>query len=113
MGKVGSSNYIQGLALLFLFVNICLFLFIFAPPGHYNPSNVLSNTATEAVVTPKSTPQPSEDMVLEWRLVDTFNDGNWRVEKYREFEKHLDDKGKVVQEVPTSNFNYLRYWRYK
>lgn len=33
----------------------------------------------------------------------------YQVETYREFEVYKDQDGTTVKEIPTSNFNYLRY----
>lgn len=32
-----------------------------------------------------------------------------KVETYREYEIYKDENGHVVKEIPTSNYNYLRY----
>jgi hypothetical protein len=34
------------------------------------------------------------------------------VETYREYEVYYDENGEVVKEVPTSNFDYIRYKEY-
>jgi hypothetical protein len=51
-------------------------------------------------------------VTLQWGLVDTKLDGDYRVETYREFEVYKNNKGEVVKTVPTENYNYLRYWNY-
>ncbi|MGD6817427.1 hypothetical protein [Metabacillus sp. 84] len=33
----------------------------------------------------------------------------YKVETYREYEVYTDSNGEIIKEVPTSNFNYLRY----
>lgn len=47
---------------------------------------------------------------LEWRLVDTNQDGTDLVETYREFEIYKDHRNRVVKEVPTEYYRYLRYF---
>ena len=49
----------------------------------------------------------SLDMVLEEK---TEIDG-YIVETYREYEVYKDDKGQVIKKVPTSNYDYLRYYK--
>jgi hypothetical protein len=100
-----------GLSLLFLAINICLVAVIVTPSGHYNPSNIQGNINTEVLSTPRFSMQP--DLKLEWRLVDRAMEADWFVEKYQEYEIHLNREGKMVKEIPTANFNYLKYWRYK
>ena len=100
-----------GLALFFLVINIFLVTVIFTPPGHYNPSNVQGNINTEVFSTPRITIHPG--MTLESRLVSRETEADWLVEKYQEYEIHKDREGKTVKEVPTSNFTYLKYWRYQ
>jgi hypothetical protein len=34
------------------------------------------------------------------------------VETYREYEIYKDQDGNIIKQVPTSNFNYLRYKKY-
>ncbi|HJV45709.1 MAG TPA: hypothetical protein VJ824_08265, partial [Bacillota bacterium] len=91
MEKNRSSNLAQATGLFVLFVNICLLLFILAPSGHFNLKRIGVDSVIETAISPKELPKPREDTVLEWRLVDTLIDGDWRVEKYREYEKQLDE----------------------
>ncbi|EFV74610.1 hypothetical protein HMPREF1013_05162 [Bacillus sp. 2_A_57_CT2] len=34
------------------------------------------------------------------------------VETYREYEIYKDEEGNIIKQVPTSNFNYLKYKKY-
>jgi hypothetical protein len=34
------------------------------------------------------------------------------IETYREYEIHYDENGEVLKEIPTSNYNYIRYKEY-
>ncbi|MED4403783.1 hypothetical protein ABET41_03710 [Metabacillus fastidiosus] len=47
--------------------------------------------------------------VLEKKLVgSTYIDG-YEVEVYREYEVYKDEDGEIIESIPTSNYNYLRY----
>lgn len=106
-----NSNMIPALAILFLVMNIFLFVAIQAPSGHFDLTNALQKENQETMATPLDPPSP--EMILEWKLVDLYTEGEWRVEKYQEFEIYLDDKGQKVKEMPTDHYNFLRYWRYQ
>jgi len=46
---------------------------------------------------------------LEYKLEKKeLNNGYW-VETYQEYKVYKDKNGKVIEAIPTSNFNYLRY----
>ncbi|WP_078544148.1 hypothetical protein [Litchfieldia alkalitelluris] len=47
--------------------------------------------------------------VFEDRLVDTQLKDGYIVEEYREYELYIDENGKLLKTVPTSNYNYIRY----
>jgi hypothetical protein len=34
------------------------------------------------------------------------------IETYREYEVHRDQNGKIVKQIPTSNYEYVRYRKY-
>lgn len=46
---------------------------------------------------------------LENKLVDTDIIDGYLVETYREYEIYKDEEGVIIDIVPTSNFNYLKY----
>ncbi|WP_407270562.1 hypothetical protein [Radiobacillus sp. PE A8.2] len=46
---------------------------------------------------------------LEWVLEDTNTVGEYIVETYQEYEIYTDENGTVIQELPTANFQYLRF----
>ncbi|WP_243292102.1 hypothetical protein [Bacillus sp. FJAT-47783] len=35
---------------------------------------------------------------------------NYWVETYREYEIYTDEKGNIIEAIPTSTFDYIRYW---
>jgi hypothetical protein len=102
------SNLPAALALLFLFVNICLAYFIFSPKNHFDLSNVLHNTGDQETAAPVAIGQP--ELYYEWKLVDQYPEGHYLVEKYQEYEV-TQENGKIVEETPKLKFNYLKYWR--
>lgn len=106
-----NSNLIPALTLLFLVMNIFLFVAIQAPSGHFDLENALRKENQETMATPIGPSSP--ELILEWKMVDQYVEGEWRVEKYQEFEFYYDEKGQKVKELPTDHFNYLRYWRYQ
>lgn len=48
--------------------------------------------------------------ILEDRFVEREYIDDQVVEKYQEYEIYMDEKGNVIKTVPTSNFNYIRYY---
>lgn len=48
-------------------------------------------------------------ITLEYSKEGTKIENGYRIETYREYEIYTDEEGNVMKEVPTSNFNYLRY----
>ncbi|WP_121612999.1 hypothetical protein [Mesobacillus foraminis] len=46
---------------------------------------------------------------LEMHLVGQDEVSGYIVETYREYEVYKNDSGEVVKEVPTANFDYIRY----
>jgi hypothetical protein len=49
-------------------------------------------------------------MSLEKELVGKDIIDGYVVEEYQEFEVYRDQEGQIVKSVPTSNFDYLRYF---
>ncbi|WP_428910501.1 hypothetical protein [Niallia sp. Krafla_26] len=47
------------------------------------------------------------EMILEERMID----GEYVIEEYREYEVYRDEDGDIIKSVPTSNFDYLRYYQ--
>lgn len=62
-----------------------------------------------------STPvNTEEEEILSFTLEKRFEKrervGDYWVETYREYEVYVDNEGNVVEVVPTSTFDYIRYW---
>lgn len=46
---------------------------------------------------------------LEFILEEVKEEGNYIIEVYREYEIYKDENGNIIERIPTSNYNYLRY----
>lgn len=105
------------LILTLFFTNLILVALIFAPQGHYNLSNIINTTnATQPVLgmgdNHDMTDRQDLQMILEWRLEDITVNGDYEIQKYREFEIYRDNEGHIIKTIPTHHLEYLRYWRY-
>lgn len=61
----------------------------------------ISDTKTSSITSP----------TLEERFVGTEEVDGYTVETYQEFEVYKDKEGNIQKVVPTSNFNYIRYYK--
>ncbi len=121
------SNVVSALIVFVLIVNLFLILKIAAPDGHHQLSRIIKPNAAfivqdEFIVPASADRQQSEatsgeirpkneSVSLEWQLIGTGYDGQYSVETYREYEIYKDEHDRVIKSVPTSHFNYLRYWQ--
>ncbi|MFC4078044.1 hypothetical protein [Salinithrix halophila] len=72
--------------------------------------------ARQLVVLPQAVPatgksaEPSlrTETQLEWE--GTSTEGNWRIDHYRKIDVQIDDKGKIVDRQPSSEWTHIRYW---
>lgn len=48
---------------------------------------------------------------LEEKLVNREEIDDYVVETYREYEVYTDSQGNVTESIPTSNYNYIRYYK--
>ena len=46
------------------------------------------------------------EMIFEERMIE----GDYLIEEYREYEVFRDEKGNIIKSIPTSNFDYIRYY---
>jgi len=106
------SNLKQAFTVFFFVVNVFLLVAVLSPKDHFSLSRVVESLDQQVTAAPSLDPLSSPEMQLEWRIVDRYRQGEWEVEKYQEFEVYLDSENQIVKEVPTSHFNYLKYWRY-
>lgn len=88
----------------------------------YNsPQISQKNSDIETIETGANINQETSDEILETILPeleyvhekdkDKEVDG-YIIETYREYEVHRDEDGKIIKQVPTSNFEYIRYRNY-
>ncbi|UOQ45599.1 hypothetical protein MUN89_06565 [Halobacillus salinarum] len=68
-----------------------------------------NNAEAEEVFAPQDT--PSHYSSLEMYLERKDQVGDYIVETYREYEIYKDTNGTITKKVPTSNYNYLRYYK--
>ncbi len=47
------------------------------------------------------------EMILDGKTVD----GDYVIEEFREYEVYRDGEGRIIKSIPTSNFDYLRYYQ--
>ncbi|MCM3665804.1 hypothetical protein M3204_15400 [Mesobacillus subterraneus] len=96
---------------------LCIYLVFTNTPASQKTANIES-IETDASV--QNNPETSED-VLEFIVPeleyiheedqDEEVDG-YIVETYREYEVYKDKDGNILKQVPTSNFDYIRYKKY-
>lgn len=49
------------------------------------------------------------DLFTKWQLTDSYEEGEYLIQAYQQFEIYKDSQGNIIKTVPTENFNYLRY----
>ena len=64
--------------------------------------------ATDSVNTQDGVPR---DFVLEMILEEVSEIDGYVVETYREYEIYKNENGQVASKVPTSNYDYIRYYK--
>lgn len=73
---------------------------------------VTSFPLPEEEATSANTTEAEEPVILpelENQLVDLKQEDGYAVEVYREYEVYKDEKGNVIDRIPTENYHYLRY----
>ncbi|MDQ0232324.1 hypothetical protein [Metabacillus malikii] len=101
--------------MVFIFTVIMIIGFLDSPI-HFEKESALAsfpNLSEEEVSTNATNEQPSEEnnqvYSLETKLVDIMEDDGYKVEVYREYEVYKDENGKLIETIPTENYQYLRY----
>lgn len=83
------------------------------------PNEVLQAEATavetEAVMSDTETGEgESKDFLTNYTLEMIFEErmieGDYVIEEYREYEVSRDKNGEIIKSVPTSNYDYIRYY---
>ena len=47
------------------------------------------------------------EMIFEERMIE----GDYIIEEYREYEVFRDENGGILKSIPTSNYDYIRYYK--
>ncbi|SHE36088.1 hypothetical protein SAMN05444392_101157 [Seinonella peptonophila] len=81
--------------------------------GRYYWSLPLASPASSYLNT--NQPQITSRYVMQFVSTDEFRDknrkgGKWRVEHYREYEYRYHPNGEVIDRIPTSKEEHIRYW---
>jgi hypothetical protein len=81
------------------------------------PNEVLQAEATAEAVTSDSEMVEGEneefishytlEMIFEERMIK----GDYIIEEYREYEVFRDENGGILKSIPTSNYDYIRYYK--
>lgn len=81
------------------------------------PNEVLQAEATAEAVTSDSEMVEGEneefishytlEMIFEERMIE----GDYIIEEYREYEVFRDENGGILKSIPTSNYDYIRYYK--
>jgi hypothetical protein len=72
-------------------------------------SNSDSETANAPFKEKNDAPKKNWILQLDQRMVKQERVDGYLVETYREYEMYKDRKGNVKDEIPTSNYDYIRY----
>ncbi|MFS1512861.1 hypothetical protein VQL36_10565 [Chengkuizengella sp. SCS-71B] len=111
------------LTMFIVFINVILVLLLIIPQNHHQPSHIKEGSEAAYIVEwteevpvnsllDRSEYKKKGDtyfVTLEKQLVDSKIDGEILIETFQEFEIYKNQYGEVVQIIPTSNFDYLRY----
>lgn len=94
---------------------LCIYL-VYNSPQISQKNSDIDSLETGAIVDPETTDEILETIIPELEYVHEKNQDNevdgYIVETYREYEVHRDEDGKIIKQVPTSNFDYIRYKKY-
>ncbi|WP_042355830.1 hypothetical protein [Bacillus rubiinfantis] len=101
-----STTFISVIGLL---VTIGLTAYLDSPYSLLHKS--YSYHADQPVIAQPASIEPSQqEPELIEKLTKTEKDGNYIIETYQEYEVHKDQEGNVLEEIPTSKTETLRYW---
>lgn len=78
------------------------------------PNEVLRAEATVNETETVSSGESEEfmtDYTLEMIFEERMIEGDYIIEEYREYEVFRDENGHIIKSVPTSNFDYIRYYK--
>lgn len=99
-------------AFIGLFLVFILVVFLDSPKSEFHQSTITSMTLEEQEVDASATNTDkvhSSNASLEYILEEVKVESKYIVEVYQEYEIYKDEDGNIIERIPTSNFNYLRY----
>jgi hypothetical protein len=100
------------ISLLFLILIIGFAAYLDSPYSFLN-KNYSYSADQPAAAQPMSKMIPTDTPDTEEKLVHKEKVNGYIVETYREYEVYKDAEGNVKKEVPTSQYDELKYWDYK
>jgi hypothetical protein len=98
---------------LFLLMLILGFVAYLDSPFSFLNINYSYTAEPAATAQPMSKSVTSDTPVTEEKLVKKEKQNGYIVETYREYEVYKDGEGNVAKEVPTSEYDELKFWDYK
>jgi hypothetical protein len=98
---------------LFLLMLILGFVAYLDSPFSFLNINYSYTAEQAATAQPMSKSVSSDTPDTEEKLVKKEKQNGYIVETYREYEVYKDGEGNVTKEVPTSEYDELKYWDYK
>jgi hypothetical protein len=97
----------------FLLVLILGFAAYLDSPYSFLNINYSYTAEQPAISQPMSKSVPNDTPDSEEKLVKKEKQNGYIVETYREYEVYKDAEGMITKEVPTSQYDELKYWDYK
>ncbi|XQY92641.1 hypothetical protein ACNRWW_04255 [Metabacillus sp. HB246100] len=97
---------------LFLVLTIMVIGFFDSPSFFKQEDSITSLPIPEEAVTSTSITEDEQSLELpelETKLVDVKEEDGYTLEVYQVFEVYKDEQGKVIESIPTSQFEYLKY----
>ncbi|RBP87877.1 hypothetical protein DFO70_11768 [Cytobacillus firmus] len=96
---------------------ICMFLvYTNYPSSQQNPNSEYLETDANVQNESETTDDNLESIIPELEYLHEIDEDKevdgYIIETYREYEIYKDEEGNVIKQVPTSNFNYLKYKKY-
>ncbi|WNF24774.1 hypothetical protein [Mesobacillus jeotgali] len=94
---------------------LCIYL-VYNTPQISKQNTEVETMETGATHNPETTEEMLDTIMHEFeyvheKAIDKEVDG-YIVETYREYEVHRDQNGKIVKQIPISNYEYVRYRKY-
>lgn len=92
--------------LLFAIINLLLLLMVLMPQIKQVHRQVEQGGAIPAGVFVPT----FNDYYYDFALIGSHTEGEWQVDTYEEVKRLVDANGHKIKDVPTGNFEYMRYF---